>query len=137
MPLPNNDKRDDLWKVKLRADLWATMYLSFFYPTQWVDNCDKSYRSSHQRCSVKKGVLRNFKKFTGKHLSQSLIFNKVAGLRPATLLKKRLWHRCFPVNFVELLKTLFLQNTSGRLLLKLDWSKRKMVAIWFRISEND
>ena len=26
-----------------------------------------------------KGVLRNFAKFTGKHLSQSLFFNKVAG----------------------------------------------------------
>ena len=39
-------------------------------------------RSSHQRCSVKKGVLRNFAKFTGKHLCQSLFFNKVAGLRP-------------------------------------------------------
>ena len=35
------------------------------------------YRSSHQRCSVKKGVLRNFAKFTGKHLCQSLVFNKV------------------------------------------------------------
>ena len=28
-------------------------------------------RSSHQRCSVKNGVLRNFAKFTGKHLFQS------------------------------------------------------------------
>ena len=27
----------------------------------------------------KKGVLRNFAKFTGKHLCQSLFFNKVAG----------------------------------------------------------
>ena len=53
-------------------------------------------------------VLRNFKKFTGKHLCQSLFFNKVAGLRPATLLKKRLWHRCFPVNFVKFLRTPFL-----------------------------
>ena len=35
----------------------------------------------------------------------------------ATLLKKRLWHRCFPVNFVKFLRTQFLQNTSGRLLL--------------------
>ena len=26
-----------------------------------------------------KGVLRNFSKFTGKHLYQSLFFNKVAG----------------------------------------------------------
>ena len=40
-----------------------------------------------------------------------------AGLRPVNLLKKRLWHRCFPVNFVKYLRTPFLQNTSGRLLL--------------------
>ena len=37
-------------------------------------------RSSHWRCSVRKGVLRNFAKFTGKHLCQSLFFNKVSGL---------------------------------------------------------
>ena len=47
------------------------------------------YRSSHQRCSRKKGVLTNLAKFTGKHLRQSLFFNKVAGQRSATLLKKR------------------------------------------------
>ena len=35
----------------------------------------------------KKGAFRNFAKFTGKHLCQSVFFNKVAGLRPATLLK--------------------------------------------------
>ena len=39
--------------------------------------------------------------------------------RPATLLKKRLWHRCFPVNFVKFLRTPFLGNTSGWLLLLL------------------
>ena len=38
-------------------------------------------RSSHQRCSVRKGFLRNFAKFTRKYLCQSLFFNKVAGLR--------------------------------------------------------
>ena len=32
--------------------------------------------------------------------------------------KKRLWHRCFPVNFVKFLRTTFLQNTSERLVLK-------------------
>ena len=69
-------------------------------------------RSSHQRCSVRKSV-RNFVNFTGKHLCQSFFFNKVPGLRTATLLKKRLWHRCFSVNFAKL------QNTSGRLLLKI------------------
>ena len=38
------------------------------------------YRSSHRRCSVRKGVLTNFAKFAGKHLCQSLFLNKVAGL---------------------------------------------------------
>ena len=40
------------------------------------------YRSSQQRWSVQKGILRKvFSKFTGKHLCQRLYFNKVAGLR--------------------------------------------------------
>ena len=50
----------------------------------------------------KKVVLKNFEKFTGKHLC-----------RPATLLKKRLWQWCFPVNFANFFKNTFLQNTSG------------------------
>ena len=45
-----------------------------------------------------RGVLEHFTKFTGKHLFQSLFSNKVAG---RGLHKKRLWHRCFPVNFVK------------------------------------
>ena len=36
-------------------------------------------RSSRPEVFCKKGVLRNFVKFTGKHLCQSLFFNKVAG----------------------------------------------------------
>ena len=54
-----------------------------------------------------------FLKISQEHLSQSLFFNRLAGLRP----KKRLWHRCFPVNFAKFLRTPFLQNNSGRLLL--------------------
>ena len=65
-------------------------------------------RSSHWRCSLRKGALRNFAKFTGKHLYQ----------RPETLLKNRPWHRYFPMNFTKFLRTPFLQNTSGQLLLK-------------------
>ena len=70
-------------------------------------------RSSRLEVFCKKGVLGNFAKFTGKHMCQRLFFNKVAGLKPATLLKKSLWHRCFPVNFAKFLRTPFLQNTSG------------------------
>ena len=65
----------------------------------------------------KKDVLKNFGKSTGKHLCHGLFFNKVAALRSATLLKKRLWHRCFSVNLAKFLRIPFAQNTSGRLLL--------------------
>ena len=39
-------------------------------------------------------------------------------MSPETLLKKKLKHRCFPVNFAKFLRTPFLQNMSGRLLLE-------------------
>ena len=74
-------------------------------------------RSSRAEMFCKKGVFRNFAKFTEKHLCQSLIFNKFAGLRPATLLKKRLWHRYFSVNFAKFLRTPFLTQHLQWLLL--------------------
>ena len=64
-------------------------------------------RNIHPAVFSKKRVLKIFSKFKRKHLYESLSFNKVAGLRSATLLKKRLWHRCFLVNFVKFLRTLF------------------------------
>ena len=70
--------------------------LNFF--VNWASNV-VYIRSSHRRYSVRKGVLRNFAKFTGKHLCQSL------------------WLRCFVVKFVKFLRTPFSQNTPGRLLL--------------------
>ena len=57
----------------------------------------------------KKGVLRNFTKSTEKQLWQGLFFNKVAGLR--------LWHRCFPVNFVKFLRIPSFYRTLRWLLL--------------------
>ena len=68
---------------------------------------DIQYRNGPRRCYLRKGVHRNFAKFTGEYLCQSLIFNKVAGLWHATLLKMRLWHGCFPANFAKFLRTLF------------------------------
>ena len=64
-------------------------------------------RSSHQKCSIEIVVLKNFTKFTGKQLCQSLFFNNVADLRPAILLKRRFWHRCFPMSFVKFFITSF------------------------------
>ena len=74
----------------------------------WVWNINETYvRSSHRRCSVRKGVLRNFVKFTGKHLCQSLFFDKVRGLRQAcNFIKKRL-AQMFSCKFYEISRNTF------------------------------
>ena len=67
------------------------------------------YRKSESvfpRCSVKKGVLRNFAKFTGKHLCQSLFFNKVAGF-----FKKETLIQVFSCEFCEIFKNNFFYRT--------------------------
>ena len=55
-------------------------------------------KSSRPEVFCKNGVLKSFAKFTGK-----------IPCRPeaATLLKKRLWHRCFHENFAKFLRNLF------------------------------
>ena len=72
-----------------------------------------------QSCSVKKVFLeisQNSQENTCARVS-FLIKLQASGLSPTTLLKKRLWHRCFPVNFVKFLRTLFFTNHLWWLLL--------------------
>ena len=59
----------------------AKIYQFEFWP-EIAPSPGKSHGTSHRRCSVKKYVLRNSTKFTVKRLCQSLLFNKIAGLRP-------------------------------------------------------
>ena len=67
-----------------------------------------------------RGLLRNLAK-----LPESLFYLSCKlGLKAATLLKKRLWHRCFPVNFAKFVRILFFQNTpvATSVILRLSWS---------------
>ena len=60
---------------------------------------------------------------------QSLFLKKVAVLRPTTLLKKRLWHSCFPVHFEKFLRTPICQNSSGWLLLFIVKTKNLIIVL--------
>ena len=62
-------------------------------------------RISRSKVFCNNGVLKHFAKFTRKYLYWSVYLNKIASLRSATLLKNRLGHRSFPVNFVKFLNT--------------------------------
>ena len=71
-----------------------------------------------QKCSVKKVFLEISEHSQENTCARVSFFNKVAGLKPATLLKKRLWHRCFPMNAVKFLRTPFHIEHLWWLLLK-------------------
>ena len=54
-----------------------------------------SFRSSHRRCSIRKGVL---KKIRNMYRKKPMLAYYVRLYLKKTLLKKILWHRCFPWN---------------------------------------
>ena len=102
--------------------LKCSQFWKVFKKTIRLSNQLYADRSSCPEAFYEKVVLRNFAKFTGKHVYQSLFFNNVAGLRSATLLKKRLWHRRFTVNFSKLLIIPFLTEHLRWLLLYIAFS---------------
>ena len=71
-------------------------------------------------------VLQNSKENT----VPDTLFNEVAGLRLATLLKKSLSHRYFPMNFAKFLRTRFSQNTSAGCFWKKKSLKRFYNHLW-------
>ena len=102
-------RRIRVLKIAYKKPFLSNLFQIYLWP--------QTFGSSRPEVFCRKGVLRNFAKLTGKHLSQSLLFTKAASLRPATLLEKRLWRRCFPVNFVKFLRTLFFTEHLRWLLL--------------------
>ena len=100
--------------------LWATASTCSYYILMYKYECQISKQikclliNSHRKCSLKKGVLKNFTNFTGNHLCWGLYLIKLQAWRPASSLKKRLQHRCFPVKF---LRAPVMKNICERLLL--------------------
>ena len=68
------------------------------------------FRSSRPEMFCKEAVLRDFPKFTGKHLCQSLLITKVGGQSWQLYLKRTL-AQVFPVNFAKIWKNTFSYRT--------------------------
>ena len=64
------------------------------------------YRSSRPEVFCKKVVLKNFGKFTGKHLCQSLYFDKVAG-QASDFIKIETLAQVFSCEFSKISKNTF------------------------------
>ena len=98
-----------------------TGFCSELFWNHWLN-----LRSSHRNSSVKKGVIRNFANFLGKHMCWSPFLTDLKAFRPALykkrdsnadaflkfskfleFTKKRFRHRCFLVNSAKFLITPF------------------------------
>ena len=82
------------------------------------------FRRSHQRCSMKKAVLKIFEIFKGKHLCWSLFLIKLLGLQlcwketPTKVLSGEHWQNFKNAYFEEHLRTTaFFMSTSDQLLM--------------------
>ena len=74
----------------------------------WVVNfCMTLFRSSHRRCSIRKGVPGNFAKFTGKHVPGHVSRVFFWRMKPATLLKKETLAQVFSCEFCKISKNTF------------------------------
>ena len=79
----------------------------------WILNSLNLFRSSRPEVFCEKGVLKNFSKSTGNHLSQ------------------RLWHRCFPVKFAKFLRApFFIEHLWWLLLFCPLYLKKRFNNIW-------
>ena len=110
-----NDSRRGCWWIlrdfcellfyRITAMLLHNLYVLSTTSPNFVYNIkattlSNKLRSCHQRCSVRQGVLRNFEKFTGKHLCQGPFFNKVAGKKVfLVILQNSQENHCVRVSF--------------------------------------
>ena len=79
--------------IETNQVIWSANQLTGFYMmgrlvVKGLNMCNVCPEAVVRRCSVKTVFFKIPQNFTGKHLCQSLFFNKVAGLWSATLLKK-------------------------------------------------
>ena len=121
------------WVVSLSSELFPWFYDSCFSLRKLSRIL---FRSSHRKCSIKEGVVKNFAKFKRNTCARVSFLIKLQawGLRPATLLKVRLWHKCFPVNFDKFLRRSFLRENLQWLLLNV--AKYLLSNGYFRFTSN-
>ena len=92
-----NDSKNTLWHFVVKRKFIASL----------LDNLKHANgRSSRPEVFYKKGVLKNFAKFTGKHQCQSLFLIKLLA-EACNLIKKKTLAQVFSYEFCENLKNTF------------------------------
>ena len=73
----------------------------------------ENYRSSHWRCSVKKGVLNNFANFTRKHLCWRFLLIKLQSWGSLTWIKRGSNTGVFPWNLRKFSEHMFWRTSAN------------------------
>ena len=110
----------------------ATTFIDVSKKIASVGFNDISYFQAIYELYLSEGLEAVVQRYSGKKVflercSQSLFFNKAAGLR--------LRHRCFPVNFVKFLRTPFLTEHVRWLLLKF-YIKYQLELVWIQAEKS-
>ena len=109
-----------IWLVYLATLFYATFIATILAQSkiqfrQYFEFFDSvKFGSSHRMCSFKKDVLKNIAKLRGKHLRHGIFLYKVAGLGETVA-------QVFSCRLCDIIQNNLLQNTSGRLLRKLEF----------------
>ena len=99
------------------------------YENFWLDTSE--YRCCRPEVFCRKSVLKNFAKFKGELLCQSLLFEKVAGLRPYFFIKNGTPAQVFSCEFCKTSKNTFFTEHLWWLLLWTDLGLTLiMVTFW-------
>ena len=100
-------KTPAMHKRKVLNSCIKTQTQCFLGAFLWKTSC----RSTRPEVFCIKGALKNFAKFTGKHLCQSPLFNKVAGPQACNFTKKETLEQVFSCEFCEIFKNTFFYRT--------------------------
>ena len=117
--------------VRLFENVWSLFHISSLsclekvistldnYFKNFIQLQNQSFRGALYKKIGQKVLLEISQNFTGKHPCQRTC--NFTSLRPATLLKKSLWHRCFSVNFSENSKNTFFYRTTPMVASAINW----------------
>ena len=110
-----SQKRGHLFEGAFKR--WGRLFKALrYWQNSQITTAVHYFQKQPPEAFCKEVVHKNFANFIGKHLFWSLFLIKLQAFRPATLLKKKLQHKCFPMKCEKFLRTPILKNTCERLL---------------------
>ena len=100
------------WELSNRSHLWKLSIFLWEFQWQYIMRADASQPKKFPEAAVRRRFSKRVFLKMSQHLQENncleVCFNKIADVKVCNFTKKRLQHRCLPVNIATFLSTLFL-----------------------------